>query len=212
MDILDVDITPINSISKKITDGFLSLADQRHVDSLIDFIIKESKTFTDIDNAIFDFIAIKYVWQLGYAYENAVKHPVGKYIKAIKETIFDNKNFFDSLWQKCYAEVPITLAKNVNSIVEKIKELGILSETECLLLRKRYSLKKIIEYSALTLPSDYPIKDCANLLDTVTHLTEFEEHLKYRYNGYPLLSKYDEMECVRVFYLRYKTLPLDLDI
>ena len=199
------------SISKAITNKFLNMAHQRDLNAIIEYIKKETRTYADVDNAIFDFLAAKYVWHLGYAYEDAVNHPTTKIIGAIKGAFSRKENIADAYMHKCYEYVPVILAIYAAEIIKNVREFRILSERECLQLRMRYCLKTISGYSGITLPSYYPLDDCKNLLGVVTQINEFEAHLDEKFSNYRYLSSFGDKECVKVFYVRYNAIPFDLE-
>lgn len=203
-----------DSIVYKMSDAILYQAKRSKMISFLDYIAsrpREFCTFADIDCYIFDFIAAQYVWDIGYAYENAVKRPIGIFMKAAYDSLFNKNNFFEAYSRKSYEKVPVLLAAYSRAIIEHLKDVQMLSETECEQLIKRYCLRSIKDYSALRVPSNYPIKNCGNLLETVTLINEFEEHINHTYCNYPLLSSFGKIECVKVFYVKYNNIPFDLD-
>lgn len=210
---IDVIYTPtVDTISKKITDGLISLSQKQQIYALIELIRAESHSFADIDIDIFDFIARKYVWYLGYAYENGVKRPIGNFLGATYDRFAYNQSWADSFLKRVYGKVPATLSSFAKTIIEVLKDCKILSENECMQLRNRYYLTTIKEYSILPVPSNYLVKNCNNLYETIFQLNEFEDYLVRKYCKYPLLSSFTEADCVKIFYNKYDRIPFELDI
>lgn len=211
---IDVIFTPTaDKISKKITDGIISLAQKREIYTLIELIRAESHSYSDIDIDIFDFIARKYVWHLGYAYEyNVQRLQIGKALGAIYDSFAYKQSWSDSFLKRIYGKVPETLSTFAKIIIEDLKDCKILSENECIQLRDRYYLTTIKEYSILSAPPNYLVKNCTNLIETIFQIDEFEDYLKNKYCKYSLLSSFTEADCVKIFYNKYDRIPFELDI
>lgn len=202
-------------ISDNLFDKLNGIALRRCVEDFIEYLINETTSIQEIDNAMFDFIARFYVYHLGKVYYRIAYFPIGIILKSSWRALSKGKNYRETVLSIYDDKVPPLLNSSAKAIIDVLQELQFPSDY-CESLRNRYCLSTIVDYSKIEIPNDYPIryeKDPNILCGVVTYSREeFKERLNKMYGSYNWSKgfytwyKIGEADVDKIFYNRYENI------